>query len=161
MKPAHKPWERGLLLIGSIGPLGHLPASGTVTVAVIGIPLFYLMYTWPVPVYVVAALLFIGAAIWIHHLGDALLGEKDSRKLVWDELAGFLVAVAFVPFTWQLAVLAFLLERAIDIVKVPPANWIEKHWPGGWGVVGDDLVAGLYTLLILRASIHFFPGLAT
>ena len=160
VKPAHKLSGRILLLIGSIGPLGHLPASGTVTVAVIGIPLFFLKDRWAVsaPVYVVVSLVFIGLSIWIHHLGDALLGEKDSRKLVWDELAGFLVAVAFMPFTWQLALLAFLLERAIDIVKVPPANWIEKHWPGGWGVVGDDHVAGLYTLIILHAAIHFFPG---
>jgi phosphatidylglycerophosphatase A len=158
VKPARKLWGRILLLIGSIGPLGHLPASGTVTVAVIGIPLFWLMHTWPAPVYVVVSLVFIAVAIWIHHLGDALLGEKDSRKLVWDELAGFMVAVAFMPFTWRLALLAFLLERAIDIVKVPPANWIEKHWPGGWGVVGDDLVAGLYTLVILHAAIHFIPG---
>ena len=157
MKPVRKPSERALLLIGSIGPLGYSPASGTVTVAVIGIPLFWLMESWSKPVYVVTALLFIGLAIWIHHRGDTLLGEKDSRKLVWDELAGFLVAVAFVPFTWRLAILAFLFERVIDILKVPPANWIEKHWPGGWGVVGDDLVAGLYTLLILQTSVHFLP----
>lgn len=151
-------WKRIVLLVGSIGPLGHAPASGTVTVAVVGIPLFYVMHAWPDWVYGSAAVAFIGLAIWIHHVGDLLLGEKDSRKLVWDELAGFLIAVAFVPFTWQLAGLAFLFERGIDIVKVPPANWIEKRWPGGWGVVGDDLVAGLYTCVILHAIIHVRPA---
>ena len=148
---------RVVLLIGSIGPLGHAPASGTVTVAVIGLPLFYLMHTWPWWVYTVVSLAFIGLSVWVHDVGDRILGEKDSRKLVWDELAGFLIAVAFVPFTWQLALLAFLLERFLDIVKVPPARWIERCWPGGWGVVGDDIVAGLYTRLILFAIIALCP----
>jgi phosphatidylglycerophosphatase A len=149
--------ERVIILVGSIGPLGHLPASGTVTVAVVGVPLFRLMHSWPRLTYALVTCVFIALSIWIHHVGDRILGEKDSRKLVWDELAGFLVAVAFVPFTWQLALLALLFERVLDIVKVPPANWIERSWPGGWGVVGDDLVAGLYTCAILHTLIRLTP----
>ncbi|GAG02557.1 unnamed protein product, partial [marine sediment metagenome] len=101
---------------------------------------------------------FALASVWVHQVGDRVLGEKDSRKLVWDELAGFMVAVAFVPFTWQIAVVAFFVERIIDIVKVPPANVIEKKWPGGWGVVGDDIVAGLYTLVLLQLLIRLAPA---
>jgi len=99
------------------------------------------------------------AAVWLHATGDRILAEKDSRTLVWDEVAGFLVAVAFVPFTWQLAILAFVLERTIDVIKVPPANWIEKHWPSGWGVVGDDIAAGLYTCAILHIAVYLRPDL--
>jgi phosphatidylglycerophosphatase A len=146
------------VLIGSIGPLGYLPASGTVTVAVVGIPLFYVMHSWPALRYVIVTLAFVGAAIWLHDMGDRILGEKDSRKLVWDEIAGFLVAVALMPFTWQLAGLAFVIERFIDIVKIPPARWIERTWPGGWGVVGDDLAAGLYTWVILSLVIRLCPA---
>jgi len=152
--------HRLLLSIGSIGPLGHLPASGTVTVAVAGIPFFWLMDRLSPPLlpYLVFVLVFTAASIALHDAGDRILGEKDSRKLVWDELAGFFVAIAAVPFTWQIAVVAFLLERVIDIVKVPPANWIEQRWPGGWGVVGDDIIAGLYTCGLLHAAIKFFPA---
>jgi phosphatidylglycerophosphatase A len=100
---------------------------------------------------------FTAAAVWLHQQGDRILGEKDSNKLVWDELVGFMIAVAFVTFTWRLALLAFLLERAIDILKVPPANYIERRWPGGWGVVGDDVVAGLYTLVIIRLVVIYMP----
>ncbi len=151
--------QRALLLVGSLGPLGPLPASGTVTVAVVGIPLFYLMHQWHEIVYILVTLAFIAASIWLHDVGDRILGEKDSNKLVWDELAGFLVAVAFLSFTWKIAVLAFVLERAIDVSKVPPANWIEKHVPGGWGVVGDDLVAGLYTCVIVHLAAKYAPAL--
>lgn len=150
--------QRLLLLVGSIGPLGHLPASGTITVAIVGIPLFYLMHDLPWLAYTLITVVFVAASIAIHEVGDRILGEKDSRKLVWDELAGFMVAVAFIEFSLPIAIAAFLAERAIDIVKVPPANWIERRVPGGWGVVGDDLVAGLYTNGLVRVLLWLLPA---
>jgi len=107
--------------------------------------------------YAVVCVAFAAAAVWVHDRGDRLLGQKDSRKLVLDELAGFFPAVILIPWTWSWVALAFVLERALDIVKIPPANLIEKRWPGGWGVVGDDLIAGLYTLLILLALEQIKP----
>lgn len=151
--------DRLLIIAGSIGPLGRIPASGTVTVAVVGIPLFWLTRGLPLALYIPLLVVFLIASVWIHQRGDAILGEKDSRRLVWDEVAGFMVAVIGLPFTWQTVVVAFFLERALDIFKFWPGKWVEDHWPGGWGVVGDDVVAGLYTLLIMHALIHFAPGL--
>lgn len=153
-------FERLLLSVASFGPLGYLPASGSVTVAVVGIPMFYLLHVWPASAYVPFTLAFTAAAIALHDWGDRLLGTKDSGLLVWDEIAGFLVAVAFVPFTWRLAIIAFFVQRSLDIVKVPPAPWIEKRCPGGWGVVGDDLLAGVYTCIVLHLLIHYAPGVA-
>lgn len=149
--------QRVLLLVGSIGPLGYAPASGTVAVAVVGIPLFLLLHRLPVPWYVALTALLTGVAVWVHHVGDRILGEKDSRKLVLDELVGFLVAMTAIPFTWQCITLGFALERLIDIAKVPPANLVEKKLPGGWGVVGDDVIAGLYTLAVLRLGCYLAP----
>lgn len=155
------PMNRRILLgIASIGPLGHLPASGTVTVAVVGLPLMYWMQFWPITTRVIVTLVVTAVSIWIHDIGDRLLGEKDSRKLVWDEIAGFMIAIALLPaFSWTLALGAFFIERIIDIVKVPPARWIENKWPGGWGVVGDDVVAGIYTYIILMLMISYVPNL--
>jgi phosphatidylglycerophosphatase A len=150
--------HRILLLLGSIGPLGHAPASGTVAVAVAGIPLVLLLHRLPVSWYLAITVLFTAVAVWVHHVGDRLLGEKDSRKLVLDELVGFLVAMTAVPDTWQLIVLGFVLERGIDIVKVPPADLIERRVPGGWGVVGDDVIAGLYTLGLLHLVCYLIPA---
>jgi phosphatidylglycerophosphatase A len=153
------PRDRLLITVGSLGPLGHLPASGTVTVALLGPPVFWLMHGWPWVATTAATLVFALASVRLHTIGDQILGEKDSRKLVWDELAGFLFAVLFLPFTPHLAVLAVVIERALDIAKVPPANWIEKRWPRGWGVVGDDVVAGLYTCLVLHGLVRLAPTL--
>ncbi|MFH0980740.1 MAG: phosphatidylglycerophosphatase A [Planctomycetota bacterium] len=151
--------QRCLLLIGSIGPVGRCPASGTVAVAVVGVPLVWLAGRWGVPLWAyLAATVMLGLiGVWIHQVGDRILGEEDSRKLVIDELVGYAVAMTAVTPTWQLLSLGFLLERGLDIVKVWPANWVEKRWPGGWGVVGDDVVAGLYTMLVLRAVTVLVP----
>ena len=158
MNPSRTAAERLLLRIGSIGPLGHLPASGTVTVGVVGVPLYFVMHSWSLPTRLAVTILFTAAAVGLHEMGDRILQTKDSRSLVWDEIAGFFIAVVMLSeFTWPLAALAFFLERAMDITKIPPANWIEKHWPGGWGVVGDDVVAGLYTGAVLLALVHFAP----
>jgi phosphatidylglycerophosphatase A len=151
--------QRTVILIGSLGPFGFLPASGTVTVAVLGVPLFYLMREWPYGARLLVALVITGLAVWIHQLGDRILGEKDSRKLVWDEIAGFLIAIAILPFTPTMALVALVIERVLDILKVPPASWIERTWPGGWGVVGDDVVAGLYTCAVLRTAMLIAPSL--
>lgn len=149
--------QRLLLLVGSIGPLGHVPASGTVTVAVVGIPLYWLLSRHSPFLYLGITVAATIAAVVIHQKGDRLLGTEDSGTLVWDEIVGYMIATLFLPFTWQLAVVSFFLERVIDIVKVPPANLIENKVPGGLGVVGDDVVAGLYTLLILQLAVRFAP----
>jgi len=151
--------DRVLILIGAMGPLGHMPASGTVTVAALGLPLFWLTAGVPLALYLPALTVFTLAAVWIHHRGDQVLGEKDSGTLVWDEVVGFMVAVIGVPITWKIALVAFFLERALDILKVWPARWVEDHWPGGWGVVGDDVVAGLYTLGVLHGLLFIAPQL--
>ncbi len=158
MIPRRSAKERALIFVGAMGPLGFLPASGTVTVAVVGLPLFWATRGISLALYLPALMVFTLAAVWIHQRGDRVLGEKDSRILVWDEVAGFMVAVVGVPFSWKIAVLAFLLERALDIVKFWPARWVEDHWPGGWGVVGDDVVAGLYTVVILHLVLRLAPG---
>lgn len=151
--------QRALLHLGSIGPLGHLPASGTVTVVVAGVPLYLLMHRIPLAIYLPIVLTFTLLAVVVHQRGDAILGEKDSRRLVWDELAGFMIAVMALPFTSELAIIAVVTERAFDILKVPPAKWIEDHGPGGWGVVGDDVIAGLYTCFILHVLANLAPTL--
>ncbi len=152
--------QRLFLLLGSIGPLGHLPASGTVAVAVAGVPLYYLMVcylSWTQ--YAIVTVVFTLASMGLHHLGDKMLGESDSRKLVWDELTGYFFAMLWIPWSWKLAVIGFFIERFIDIAKGPPANIIDSRMHNGIGVVLDDVVAGIYTCVILHILNHYIPSL--
>lgn len=156
--------DRFLLFIGSLAYLGYVPiASGTVAVLVVGIPLYLLLAVGfgladrPLP-YIGVVAAFTLLSIWIADRVDAALNEKDSKKNVIDELPGYLIALVGVPVTWQLVTAAFFLERAIDISKIWPASWVERRLPGGWGVVLDDVVAGVYTLVILHVAIRLAPA---
>ena len=150
--------QRWLLVIGSCGYVGYLPASGTVSVALVGIPVYCLLLSRLSDfVYVGVVAAFTLLSVWLHDRGDRILGEKDSGKLVFDELVGYFIALTWLPLTWQLVVAAFFLERGLDILKVWPANVLEKRVKGGWGVVLDDVVAGIYACLLLHLACRWFP----
>ena len=85
--------------------------------------------------------------IWAAGVYERESGLSDPRAIVIDEVAGYLVAVALLPMTWPIVVVSFFAFRAFDIFKPPPIRRIE----GGAGVVIDDLVAGLYTNLLVRS----------
>lgn len=92
---------------------------------------------------------FIGCAVWLSTQGEILLGRKDPGSIVIDEIAGFLVANFLAPPGIITLTLAFVLFRIFDIVKVFPASKLEEL-PGGVGIVFDDVIAGVYTFVILR-----------
>ena len=74
---------------------------------------------------------------------------KDAGAIVADEVAGMWLALLFVPATWWLVLIAFFLFRCLDIVKPWPIGWLDRELPGGWGVMADDLVAGLLTGIVV------------
>ena len=88
-------------------------------------------------------------AIWLSTKGAVILKQKDPRIIVIDEIVGFLVANFFAPPRLLALIWAFLLFRFFDITKPFPADKLERL-PGGSGIVLDDVMAGLYTLLSLR-----------
>ena len=76
---------------------------------------------------------------------------EDPGQVVIDEGVGFLFAVAFLPPSAGTVIAGFFVFRAFDIVKPPPARQLEAL-PGGWGIVADDIVAGLYSNAVIRSS---------
>ena len=97
---------------------------------------------------------FLGLATWLCREAEAILQEKDCRRIVIDEIAGFLLANLFAPEEFTPIAAAFLLFRFFDIVKMFPAGRAEKI-SGGLGVILDDLIAGLYALVIIRALLFW------
>ena len=85
-------------------------------------------------------------------------GRKDPQQVVIDEVAGQMIALLgfplFVPLTWKYVLASLILFRAFDIVKPPPVRQLEKL-PGGWGIMLDDVAAGLLALGSLQLLIHF------
>jgi phosphatidylglycerophosphatase A len=147
--------RRLILCLASNAGLGYSPwASGTVgTLA--GLPAFYLLSRLPAPLYLLTwtALLFL--SFWVAGRAGRIYGEADDGRIVIDELVGYLATVALLPFSWTSALLGFLFFRLFDIVKLPPARWFDQQLKNGYGVVLDDVVAGLYGALALRLALHW------
>lgn len=83
------------------------------------------------------------------------MGEHDHPAIVWDEIAGFMVAMLAVPISWQTLLVAFILFRIFDILKPWPIRYLDKHVSGGVGIMLDDILAGLATLAILHALLSY------
>jgi len=92
----------------------------------------------------------IGVGSWAAQAADRSWGTHDSGRIVVDEVAGYFVTVAFFDRA-SVAVLlwGFLLFRIFDIAKPPPIRWLDKNLPGGFGVVFDDVAAGVFSALAL------------
>jgi phosphatidylglycerophosphatase A len=81
-------------------------------------------------------------------------GKKDPSHVVIDEVAGQLVTLIAAPIRWKALLAGFILFRAFDIVKPPPIRQLERL-PEGWGIVVDDLGAGVYGLIMMQLLLHF------
>jgi phosphatidylglycerophosphatase A len=81
------------------------------------------------------------------------MGRKDPGAAVVDEVVGMWLSLLFLPFTPATAVAGFLLFRALDVFKPWPARQFESL-PGGWGIMTDDVMAGIYANLLLQAGLR-------
>jgi phosphatidylglycerophosphatase A len=130
-----------------VGGVGRAPlAPGTVASALTAAGLWLLA----LPPLALAALLLIvmAAGLWAAGEAERALGLKDPGVIVVDEVAGMMLAVLAVPHTPAVLAAGFLLFRAFDVLKPFPANAAQRL-PGGAGVMVDDLIAGLYALLLV------------
>lgn len=114
------------------------------------IPLAYLMISLGPMGYLAGTIVFSILAMVVAQAYEAGQAEHDRSEIVIDEVAGFLVTMAWLPMTWQAWVSGFLLFRALDILKPPPIRWVDRKVKGGVGVVADDLVAGIIANIILQ-----------
>ncbi len=107
------------------------------------------------PVYLLSAVTFAFFAVYVSQEAERIYGRKDPSRIVIDEIAGFLVTMFLVAPTLSHIVIGFVLFRVFDIVKPFPIRLCERRFPGGYGVVGDDIVAGAYANIVLLLLIRF------
>jgi len=131
---------------------GYSPIAPGTAGSLVGLLFFWPMAGLPLVWLAVAivALFFVGVATAT--AVAAQVGLHDPGIVVVDEVVGMWVTLVLVPFTPLTAALGFLLFRLMDIVKPFPARDLE-HLPGGWGIVADDVMAGIYANLALRLGL--------
>jgi phosphatidylglycerophosphatase A len=111
--------------------------------------------------FAIAVAALIGLGIWASSVTSRNLGVADHGAIVIDEVAAFLLVLFFVGLEPVRVTVAFLLFRLFDIVKLPPAREIDRHWHGGIGVMLDDLVAAGYALLAFAIVVRLHDALGT
>ena len=135
---------------------GFLPGMPGTWGTFAAIPLVILVHRQSPWVQVVATGLFFLIAIWVAGRGEILLGGRDPRPIVIDEMCGFLVSLLWLPLIPLTLIAGFLLFRFLDIMKPPPIRSLERRLHGGLAVVMDDVVAGVYTTILLRLVLISF-----
>ena len=124
-------------------------APGTVG-TLLGVAIYLLIMDIDVLFYLSITLLIIGIGTAVAEYTSEALSGRDHQAIVIDEIAGFLVACISLPPNWIYLLLAFILFRIFDITKPWPIDFIDQRIKGGAGIIGDDLMAGLYTLLCVQ-----------
>jgi thiamine-monophosphate kinase len=132
-------------------------APGTVgTLA--AIPLFLLASTLNLPLYSGLLLLTFGAGIFLCERASRELGVHDHPGIVWDEFVGFWITMWAVPLSWQSLLAGFALFRLFDIAKPWPIRWLDRRVGGGFGIMIDDVLAGLISCALLHFGWYGLTG---
>lgn len=120
---------------GTMGTLAAVPVAVLVSLA--GFSWFWFLVTT------------FTAGIWLCNRTTRKLGIEDYGGIVWDEMVGYWLVVAFLPFHWAWWLAAFVLFRIFDILKPWPISLVEERFDGGLGIMLDDILAALYSVVIL------------
>ncbi|MEO6231991.1 MAG: phosphatidylglycerophosphatase A [Ferruginibacter sp.] len=140
-------------LVASVGGIGFVGKGGGTIAALVYcsiwflLPAGYMQNDWQV----IITLMIIGVGVWSSNVVDSIWG-KDSSKVVIDEVAGMAIALLYVPQNIGYAIVGLVAFRFFDIVKPLGVRKTEKL-PKGWGVMADDILAGIYALALVQSWI--------
>lgn len=150
---ADKP--RWALAIATAGGAGYCPVAPGTAGALVGVVLVLLLARLPLSragiIEVMAALsvAIFSTGVWAAGVAENYFGRTDPGQVVADEVVGQIITLLLIPrANWKWLLGGFLLFRLLDVLKPPPARQAER-FPRGWGIMMDDVIAGLYGLAVL------------
>jgi phosphatidylglycerophosphatase A len=134
---------------------GYLPKAPGTWGSLVGLLLFFLLHTLNLQIYlaVVAAIFVIGT--FAAGEAEKIMDRKDPGLVVIDEIVGILITMIAIPATPLAMALGFILFRIFDIWKPFPIRLIDQRFHGGLGIMLDDIVAGIFSLVILQVLVRF------
>lgn len=144
-----------IMLIATGFYSGYLPKAPGTWGSLVGLLLFVPLQALGLPVYlaVTAGLFVVGS--FAAGEAEKILDNRDPGVVVIDEIVGMLIAMTAVPATTLTMVSGFVLFRIFDIVKPYPVNFFDQRFHGGLGIMLDDVIAGIYSLVILQLLVRF------
>jgi len=141
--------NRFILILATGFGAGYSPIAPGTAGTLIAIPVYFFLSTIPSPIYEITLAAFFFLSIWISENAEVFFKRKDDGRIVIDEIMGFLITMLWVHRSAFSIMMGFFLFRIFDIIKPPPIRRLERT-KGGFGVVLDDVLAGIYANIILR-----------
>jgi len=135
---------------------GKMPFAPGTFGTIAGVPIYLLMQDLGLTSYLVVVLVMFIFGVWICQVTSDALGVEDHGGIVWDEIVGYLITMTFAPKGWIWVLVGFLAFRLFDIWKPWPIKQLEKRFPGGLGVMVDDVLAAVYALILLQLIVILF-----
>ncbi len=124
-------------------------APGTMG-TIVAIPFAFILKGLGNPGYWLVLLVVFLAGVKLCSHVSRQLGVHDHGGIVWDEMVGYWLTIAFVPLEWTWLLAAFLLFRFFDILKPWPIGQIDRKIGGGLGIMIDDIVAAIFAIVVLH-----------
>ena len=160
MAASRTPFERVALLLATLAGAGYGPIAPGTWGTLAAVPLWLLLaLPGSALLYACGTVALIALAIPCATAAERLLAKKDAGPVVIDEAAGFLVTMFLAPVTPLSGVLGFLFFRVFDVLKFFPADRLER-FPGGFGIVMDDVASGVYAGLALHLALWALAAVA-
>lgn len=139
----------------TLGFIGYLPIAPGTWGTLAGL-IFVMVADLSIPVHLTLIMAVTVFGVISSGVAEKVIGETDSEHIIIDEFAGFLVSVFFLPHTYSYLIAGFLLFRIFDILKPFPIGKLEKAFKGGAGIMADDILAGIFTNMMLQIWIKIF-----
>ena len=119
----------------------------------VAVPLYLLISSWSLLQYTGFIVLTALLGVWICGVASRQLKVHDHPGIVWDEFVGFWITMWAVPADWVWIVAGFLVFRVFDIVKPWPVSVLDRKVGGGFGIMIDDVLAGVMACLTLHIAL--------
>lgn len=130
-------------------------APGTMG-TIVAIPLYWAMAGLDLATYTTLVLAAFVVGIWICERASKELQVHDHPGIVWDEFVGYWLAMWALPAQWGWTLAGFVAFRVFDIAKPWPIGWLDKRVKGGFGIMIDDVIAGIMACATLHAVNWFW-----
>jgi phosphatidylglycerophosphatase A len=118
------------------------------------IPVYLLMQNWTDQNYLIMLVVTFAFGVYLCDKTSKDLGVHDHPGIVWDEFVGYWITMWMAPAGWSYIIIGFILFRVFDILKPWPISWLDKKVDGGFGIMIDDVLAGIFAFLALQGLIH-------
>jgi phosphatidylglycerophosphatase A len=152
-------WKPQLKRVGIIGVAtgafsGFCPVAPGTAGSVVGAALIWGMRHLPMGVQIATAVILCLIGVWASDRARHIFHQADPSKVVIDEIVGMMITMIGIPVTPYWLICGFVLFRILDVAKFLPANYFDERVKNGWGIMLDDVWAGIYGNVLLHLMLR-------